>query len=74
MLKKEDFIRIYKDYFPFGDAAKYSQYVFKHLDLDGNGIVDFDEFIQGIDISSKGTIEEKLNCITNTHSRVFPSV
>ena len=71
MLKKEDFVKIYKDYFPFGDATKYSQYVFKHLDLDGNGIVDFDEFIHGIDISSKGTIEEKLNCIPQIYFRVL---
>ncbi|KAJ3306214.1 hypothetical protein HDV03_000134 [Kappamyces sp. JEL0829] len=59
-LTKADFEKIYKDYFPFGDARKYSNYVFRHLDVNQDGIVDFEEFIKGIDISAKGSMEEKL--------------
>ena len=45
-LKKADFERIYRNYFPFGDSMKYAQYVFRHLDTNGDGIVDFEEFIK----------------------------
>ncbi|KAJ2993715.1 hypothetical protein HDV02_002118 [Globomyces sp. JEL0801] len=46
-LQKQDFLRIYKDYFPFGDY------------VDKNGVLDFEEFIKSIDISARGTIEER---------------
>ena len=45
-LSKADFEKMYKDYFPFGDARKYAQYVFRHLDTKQDDKVDFDEFIR----------------------------
>ncbi|KAI8893716.1 hypothetical protein BC833DRAFT_607457 [Globomyces pollinis-pini] len=59
-LQKQDFLRIYKDYFPFGDSSKYAHYIFSHIDVDKNGVLDFEEFIKSIDISARGTIEERL--------------
>lgn len=45
-LDKKDFERIYKDYFPFGDATKYAHYVFRHLDINQTGKIGFEEFIR----------------------------
>ena len=63
-ITKLEFEQIYKNYFPFGDAKKYAQYVFKHLDGKKDGVLDFDEFMTGIDKSTKANLEEKLKCIS----------
>jgi Ca2+-binding EF-hand superfamily protein len=62
-LDRYEFQKLYKNYFPFGDASKYSSYVFQHLDSNGNGLLDFEEFIKSLDICSKGSDRERLECI-----------
>ncbi|KAI8903766.1 hypothetical protein EDD86DRAFT_214192 [Gorgonomyces haynaldii] len=59
-MDKKDLHNIYKQYFPFGDANKYANAVFGHLDIDKDGFINFDDFIQSLDISAKGSMEEKL--------------
>jgi Ca2+-binding EF-hand superfamily protein len=61
-ITRQEFTKLYKNYFPFGDPNKYSMYVFNHLDLNKDGLVDFVEFMTCLDISSKGTVDERLNC------------
>jgi Ca2+-binding EF-hand superfamily protein len=68
-LLKTDFKEIYKRYFPFGDSSyyllkcsQYAHFIFTLLDIDKDGYLSFEEFIIALDLSAKGTIEEKLAC------------
>ncbi|EGF83159.1 hypothetical protein BATDEDRAFT_84696 [Batrachochytrium dendrobatidis JAM81] len=60
-LDKKDFQKIFKQYFPFGDSSKYAGYVFRLMDLDGNGELDFVEFMTALSVSARGDIEDRLS-------------
>ncbi|RLV93429.1 Calcium-binding protein NCS-1 [Spathaspora sp. JA1] len=60
-LSEEEFVKVYKQFFPFGDPTNYCHYLFKVFDLDNSKFIDFKEFIIALSISSRGTEEQKLN-------------
>ncbi|CCC70828.1 hypothetical protein NCAS_0F03440 [Naumovozyma castellii] len=59
-LTREDFVRIYKQFFPFGTPEEFANHLFSVFDRDNNGAIDFKEFITVLSTTSRGSLEEKL--------------
>jgi hypothetical protein len=61
-LVKEEFRRIFQQFFPMGDPTEFSDYIFNIFDVDNSGQVNFKKFICAVSITSRGRLEEKLKC------------
>ncbi|XP_074642598.1 A-type potassium channel modulatory protein KCNIP1-like isoform X2 [Tubulanus polymorphus] len=60
IVNEESFKEIYSQFFPQGDASAYAHYVFNTFDQDHNGSITFEEFVQGLSVLSRGSLQEKL--------------
>ena len=56
----EQFRKVYSEYFPYGDATQFSNHVFRVFDTNGDGVVDFREFISAMAITLHGSLEERI--------------
>lgn len=60
VLSEDTFKEIYAQFFPQGDSSQYAHYVFKSFDHDQNGAISFEDFVVGLSVLSRGSLQEKL--------------
>ena len=59
-LNVEQFKNIYNKFFPNGDAGVFAEQIFQSFDNNNDGFVDFREFMTGLAVFKKGTVDDKL--------------
>ncbi|XP_050713133.1 calsenilin-like isoform X2 [Eriocheir sinensis] len=76
VISEETFKQIYGKFFPVGgqpedgtgrNSAMYAHYVFGTMDQDGSGSITFGDFIMGLSVLLKGTLQERINWIFNLY-------
>lgn len=60
IVNEETFKDIYAQFFPQGDSSAYAHYVFNTFDHDRSGTISFEEFVMGLSVLSRGTLQERL--------------
>lgn len=60
VVKEDTFKDIYAHFFPQGDSSTYAHFVFNVFDQDRDGTVSFEEFVTGLSVLARGTVQEKL--------------
>ncbi|TWW63162.1 Kv channel-interacting protein 4 [Takifugu flavidus] len=67
VVNEDTFKDIYAQFFPQGDASTYAHFLFNAFDTDHNGNVSFEDFVMGLSILLRGTVQEKLNWAFNLY-------
>ncbi|KAL1461394.1 hypothetical protein WDU94_013296, partial [Cyamophila willieti] len=61
VVREDTFKGIYSQFFPQGaNVSQYAHYVFKTMDHTQTGLLSFEDFVQGLSVLSRGSVEEKL--------------
>ena len=61
-IKPAGFKRISKNLFPDGNADEFTTFAFNLFDANGNGTIEFSEFLMAMSVTVRGDVEEKLDC------------
>ncbi|GMM44024.1 frequenin [Pichia kluyveri] len=68
-LTKEEFIKIHKQFYPFGDPTEFAAYAFEAFNINNKQSIDFKDFIKSLSIATRGSIEEKLKWAFKMYDR-----
>ncbi|XP_035847998.1 Kv channel-interacting protein 2 isoform X1 [Sander lucioperca] len=66
-VNEENFKTIYSQFFPQGDSSMYAHFLFEAFDTNKNGSVSFEDFVFGLSIILRGTINDRLNWAFNLY-------
>uniref|UniRef100_A0A8C4RM08 Potassium voltage-gated channel interacting protein 2 n=1 Tax=Erpetoichthys calabaricus TaxID=27687 RepID=A0A8C4RM08_ERPCA len=67
VVNEDTFKLIYSQFFPQGDSSTYAHFLFEAFDTDKNGSVSFEDFVMGLSIILRGTINDRLNWAFNLY-------
>lgn len=54
-------MRLFDNFFPFGDPTAFAEQLFRLYDADRNGLVNFGEYLTGLSITTRGRVDEKIH-------------
>ncbi|XP_072917167.1 calsenilin-like isoform X1 [Hemitrygon akajei] len=60
MVDEQTFKAIYSQFFPQGDVTTYAHFLFNAFDTDKSGAIRFEDFVIGLSVLLRGTMNEKL--------------
>ncbi|XP_028830135.1 calsenilin isoform X3 [Denticeps clupeoides] len=67
LVDEETFKIIYSQFFPQGDATTYAHFLFNAFDMDRNGSIRFEDFVIGLSVLLRGSVNEKLRWAFNLY-------
>ncbi|OXA45505.1 Kv channel-interacting protein 1 [Folsomia candida] len=68
VVQEDTFRDIYAQFFPQGaNTSHYAHYVFNTLDQGRSGLLNFEDFVMGLSVLSRGTVDEKLRWTFNLY-------
>ncbi|XP_062376143.1 Kv channel-interacting protein 2-like isoform X1 [Sardina pilchardus] len=67
VVNEETFKHIYSQFFPQGDSSTYAHFLFEAFDTNKNGSVSFEDFVAGLSIILRGSINDRLNWAFNLY-------
>ena len=57
---EETFKEIYRKLFPLGDSSKYARLVFRSIDTDRTGGINFGDFMHFLSVLTRGSVLDKM--------------
>ncbi|XP_066095658.1 Kv channel-interacting protein 2 isoform X5 [Saccopteryx bilineata] len=67
IVNEENFKQIYSQFFPQGDSSTYAAFLFNAFDTNHDGSVSFEDFVAGLSVILRGTIDDRLNWAFNLY-------
>ena len=58
---RDDLLKIYRQFFPFGNAAPFVDRLIQTLSSE-DSVIAFSDYIIGLSVISRGRLDEKLSC------------
>ncbi|XP_048865666.1 Kv channel-interacting protein 2 [Brienomyrus brachyistius] len=67
VVNEDTFKLIYSQFFPQGDSSTYAHFLFEAFDTNKNGCVSFEDFVTGLSIILRGSINDRLSWAFNLY-------
>nr|XP_012624978.1 Kv channel-interacting protein 2 isoform X5 [Microcebus murinus] len=67
IVSEENFKQIYSQFFPQGDSSTYATFLFNAFDTNHDGSVSFEDFVAGLSVILRGTVDDRLNWAFNLY-------